>query len=101
MQETQVRFLGREALLEEEMATHSSIPAWRLPQTEESGGATVHRGGKESDTTEVTNASADAGQEGRAQGSFRLRKQSFGNTGKDSRVTRRLITPGRTLPVVR
>ena len=29
-QETQVRFLGREALLEEEMETHSSILAWRI-----------------------------------------------------------------------
>ena len=29
MQETQVRFLGREVPLEEEMATHSSILAWK------------------------------------------------------------------------
>jgi len=28
--------------LEEEMATHSSTFAWRIPQTEEPGGATVH-----------------------------------------------------------
>ena len=38
MQETQVRFQGWEDPLEEEMATHSSILAWRVPQTEESGG---------------------------------------------------------------
>ena len=38
MQETQVRSLGQEDPLEEEMATHSSIPAWRIPQTEELGG---------------------------------------------------------------
>ena len=38
MQETQVRSLGREDLLEEEMATHSSILAWRFPWTEERGG---------------------------------------------------------------
>ena len=35
MQETQVRSLGREDPLEEEMATHSSILAWKIPVTEE------------------------------------------------------------------
>ena len=38
MQETLVRFLGREDPLEEEMATHSSTLAWRIPWTEEPGG---------------------------------------------------------------
>ena len=38
MQETQVLFLGWEDPLEEEMATHSSILAWRIPWTEEPGG---------------------------------------------------------------
>ena len=38
LQETQVRSLGQEDLLEKEMATHSSILAWRIPQTEELGG---------------------------------------------------------------
>ena len=33
-----VRSLGREDPLEEDMATHSSILAWRLPWTEEPGG---------------------------------------------------------------
>ena len=37
MQETQVQFLDQEDALEKEMATHSSILAWRLPQTEEPG----------------------------------------------------------------
>ena len=37
MQETQIRSLGREDLLEKEMATHSSILAWRIPWTEEPG----------------------------------------------------------------
>ena len=37
MQETQVQSLGQEALLEKEMATHSSILAWRIPWAEESG----------------------------------------------------------------
>ena len=34
MRETQVQSLGREDLLEKEMATHSSILAWRIPWTE-------------------------------------------------------------------
>jgi len=36
-QEMQVRSLGQEGLLEEEMAIHSSIPAWKVPQTKEPG----------------------------------------------------------------
>ena len=35
MQETQVRFLGQEDPLEKEMATHSSMLAWRIPRSEE------------------------------------------------------------------
>ena len=38
MQETRVRSLGWEDPLEKEMATHSSILAWRIPWTEEPGG---------------------------------------------------------------
>ena len=38
MQETQVQSLGQEDLLEKEMATHSSVLAWRIPWTEEPGG---------------------------------------------------------------
>ena len=37
-QEMQVRSLGREDSLEEEMATHSSILAWEIPWTEKPGG---------------------------------------------------------------
>ena len=37
LQETQVRSLGQEDPLEKEMATHSSILAWRIPWTEEPG----------------------------------------------------------------
>ena len=44
IQETQVGSLGQEDPLEKGMATHSSILAWRIPRTEETGGATV-RGG--------------------------------------------------------
>ena len=73
-QETWIRSLSREDPLEEEMATHSSILAWRIPWTEElgraPGGLESHGSGelpwgdshggrtpwgrKELDTTEVT-----------------------------------------------
>ena len=54
MQETQemwVWSLRQEDLLEEEMATHSSIPAWKIPRTEEPGGLWP-RDRKQSDTTD-------------------------------------------------
>ena len=51
MWETWVRSLGREDPLEKEMATHSSILAWRIPWTEELGGL-QSTGRKESDMTE-------------------------------------------------
>ena len=38
MQETQVQSLGQEDPLEKEMATHSSILAWRTLLTQETGG---------------------------------------------------------------
>jgi len=38
MQETRARSLGQEDPPEKEMATHSSIFAWRIPWTEERGG---------------------------------------------------------------
>ena len=38
MKEMQIRSLGQKDLLEEGMATHSSILAWRIPWTEEPGG---------------------------------------------------------------
>ena len=47
-----VQPLGREDPLEEEMATLSSIPAWRIPWTEEPGGYSPW-GRKEVDTTET------------------------------------------------
>ena len=37
-QETRIRSLGQGDPLEKGMATHSSIPAWRIPQTEEPDG---------------------------------------------------------------
>ena len=51
MQETWVRSLGREDPLEKEMATHSSILAWRIPWMEEPG-RLQSKGCKELDTTE-------------------------------------------------
>ena len=38
IQETQTRSLHQKEPLEEEMATHSSVLAWRIPWTEEPGG---------------------------------------------------------------
>ena len=49
MQETQVRSLGREDPLEEDMAAHPSLLAWRIPWTEEPGG--LQAMGSQSDTT--------------------------------------------------
>ena len=49
MQETWPQFLCQENPLEKELATHSSILAWKIPWTEEPGRP---QGGKELDTTE-------------------------------------------------
>ena len=51
VQKTQVRSLGQDDPLEKEIATHSSILAWRIPHTEEPG-RLQFMGSKESDTTE-------------------------------------------------
>ena len=51
-QETQLRSLGQADPLEKEMATHSSILAWRIPWTEEPWQPMVHRI-TELDTTEA------------------------------------------------
>ena len=52
VQETRVQFLGQEYALEEGMATHSSILAWRIPRAEEPGRLQFRVA--ESDTTEAT-----------------------------------------------
>ena len=53
MQETRVRSLDREDPLEKEIATHSSILAWKIPWTEEPGRLQYSPwGSKESDMTE-------------------------------------------------
>ena len=51
IQEMRVRSLGQEDPLEKEVATHSSILAWRIPWTEEPGGL-QSMDCKGSDTTE-------------------------------------------------
>ena len=53
-QETWVRSLGREDPLEEKMAAHSSIFAWRIPWTEEPGGLQF-MGSQRVNTTERLN----------------------------------------------
>ena len=52
MQETQVQYLGQKDTLEKEMATHSSILAWRIPWTEEFLAGYSPWGHKELDMTE-------------------------------------------------
>ena len=51
MQEMQVRPLGWEDFLEKEVAAHYGILIWKIPRTEEPGGATAHRVAKELDMT--------------------------------------------------
>ena len=51
MQETQVRSLVQEDPLEKELATHSSVFAWKIPRTEVPGGLPSMEL-QESDTTE-------------------------------------------------
>ena len=53
LKEMGIRSPGWEDPLEEGMATHSSILAWRIPWTEEPG-KLLSMGSKESDMTEVT-----------------------------------------------
>ena len=52
VQETWVQFLDQEDPLEKETAIHSSILAWRIPQTEEPGGLHTVHGVTMSDTIE-------------------------------------------------
>ena len=53
LQEMQVRSFGQEEPVEQGMATHSSVLAWRIPCTEEPGDYSPW-GPKESDMTETT-----------------------------------------------
>ena len=50
VQETQVQSLGQKDPLEKEVATHSSVLAWKILWTEESGGL-QSMGSQKSDTT--------------------------------------------------
>ena len=68
IQELWAHSLGGEEPLEEEMATHASILAWKTPRTEEPGGTTVHRVAKELDATECprtyTHTQGNSGERG-------------------------------------
>ena len=59
MQEMLVWSLGWEDPLEKEMATHSSILAWRIPMDRGAWRAIVHEVEKESDKTEQLNNNND------------------------------------------
>ena len=61
MQETWVQSLGWEDPLEEEMAPHSSILAWKISRTEEPGGLYNSWGHKELDMTEQLNNNINKG----------------------------------------
>ena len=52
MQKTQVQHLGWEDPLEEDLAIHPSVLAWRIPWREEPGG--LQSMGSQLDTTEAT-----------------------------------------------
>ena len=58
MQETQVCSLDQEDHLEEGVAIHCNILAWRIPQTEEPGGLQSMGSQRVSDTTEATEHTA-------------------------------------------
>ena len=67
-QKKQVPSLGREYPLEEEVATHCRILAWRIPWTEEPGGLQSIWGCGESDTTEQAAHRLQTRAEGRRDG---------------------------------
>ena len=58
MQEMWVQSLGRDDLLEEEMATHSSILAWEISWAEEPGGLQSIQSQKKLATTEHTHSNS-------------------------------------------
>ena len=61
MQDMQIQSLGQEDPLEEEMATRSSILAWRIPWTEEPGGLQSMGPRREKDMTEHACTAAQEG----------------------------------------
>ena len=62
VQETRVRSLGWEDALEKEMATHSSTPAWKIPNGLRSLVGYSPWGSKESDTAEPLQFQFNQGQ---------------------------------------
>ena len=75
VQETRVRFLGWENPLEKEMATHSSMLAWRIPWIEEPG-RLQSMGSQESDMTQCLNHHQNHSCCGRASGFLSHQKDS-------------------------
>ena len=69
-QEKQVPSLGQEDALEKGMTTHSSILAWRIPQTEEPGGWQGVHGVAKSRTR-----LSDSAHRGQSKGTGRLNSQ--------------------------
>ena len=61
MQETRVQPLGQEDPLEKEMATHSSILAWKNPKDRGAWWASVHGVAKSWDTSERLNINSALG----------------------------------------
>ena len=64
MQEAWVRSLGWEDSLEEGMATHSNILAWRIPMDRGAWWATVHGDNKEADMTKQLSRGQQGNQTG-------------------------------------
>ena len=83
-----VQSLGREDTLEEEMATHSSILAWRIPRTEEPGGCSPW-GPKGSDRTDkqAMGEERETEQENMRRGPKRNRKGGERERDRKDRVT--------------
>ena len=86
MQEMWVPSWSQEEPLDEEMATHSSILAWRIPWTEEPSGLSP-RGCKESDRPEGTEHArmhtwAKLSGHGREDRSTHMRSSDFQRSGK-------------------
>ena len=54
MKESRIRSLGQEDTLAKEMATHSNIPVWRIPWTEEPGGLQSMRSHRVGQTEQLT-----------------------------------------------
>ena len=85
MQETQVRSLGHEDPLEKEMATHSSILACKIPQTEEPGRLMGSQRVEHDGTQSRTRLQCLSSSSSRAiSHGHQLNRHEFGQTPEDS-----------------